>query len=82
MIWMCKKQSSVSFCSTESEVISLEAGLRMDGLLALDFWDVVMEVLRLINSTNTHKPSVGQPMRDSKPFAKHTQIQTKGKPRC
>ena len=29
--WMCKKQTSVSHSSTESEVISLDAGLRMDG---------------------------------------------------
>ena len=34
--WMCKKQSPVSHTSTESEIISLDAGLRMDGLLALD----------------------------------------------
>ena len=32
--------------STESEVVSLDAGLRMDGLPALDLWDVVIEVLR------------------------------------
>ena len=44
--WMCKKQISVSHGSTESEVISLDAGLRMDGLLALDLWDIVIEVLR------------------------------------
>ena len=30
--WMCKKQTSVSRSSTESEVISLDAGLRMDGI--------------------------------------------------
>ena len=29
--WMCKKQTSVSFSSAESEIISLDAGLRMDG---------------------------------------------------
>ena len=34
--WMCKKQTSVSHSSTESEIISLDAGLRMDGLPALD----------------------------------------------
>ena len=43
--WMCKKQTSVSHSSTESEIISLEAGLRMDGLPALDLWDLVIEVL-------------------------------------
>ena len=44
--WMCKKQTSVSHSSTESEIISLDAGLSMDGLLALDLWDLVIEVLR------------------------------------
>ena len=29
--WMCKKQTSVSHNSTESEIVSLDAGLRMDG---------------------------------------------------
>ena len=43
--WMCKKQSSVSHSSTESEVISLDAGSPMDGIPALDFWDLVIELL-------------------------------------
>ena len=30
--WMCKKQPSVSHSSTESEIISLDAGLRLDGI--------------------------------------------------
>ena len=34
--WMCKKQTSVSDSSTEVEIISLDAGLRMDGIPALD----------------------------------------------
>ena len=34
--WMCKKQTSVSHSSTEAEIISLDAGLRMDGISALD----------------------------------------------
>ena len=32
---MCKKQTSVSHSSTEAEIISLDAGLRMDGIPAL-----------------------------------------------
>ena len=44
--WMCKKQSSVSHSSTESEIISPDAGLSMDGLLALGLWDMVIEALR------------------------------------
>ena len=43
---MCKKQTSLSHSSTQSELVSLDAGLRMDGLPGLDFWDVVIEVLR------------------------------------
>ena len=43
--WMCKKQTSDSHRSTESEIMSLDAGLRMDGLPALDLWDLVIEVL-------------------------------------
>ena len=35
--WMCKKQTSGSHSSTESEIISLDAGLRLDGIFALDF---------------------------------------------
>ena len=43
--WMCKKQTSVSHNSTESEIISLDAGLRLDGIPALDLWDLIVEVL-------------------------------------
>ena len=42
--WMCKKQTSVSHSSTESEIISLDAGLRLDGILALDLWDLIVSV--------------------------------------
>ena len=35
----CKKQTSVSHSSTEAEIISLDAGLRMDGIPALDLWE-------------------------------------------
>ena len=49
--WMCKKQTSVSHSSTESEIISLDAGLRLDGLPALDLWDLIVSVLR--NTTQT-----------------------------
>ena len=34
---MCKKQTSVSHSSTEAEIISLDAGLRMDGIPSLGF---------------------------------------------
>ena len=43
--WMCKKQTSVSHSSTESEIISLDAGLRLDGIPALELWDLIVAVL-------------------------------------
>ena len=43
--WMCKKQTSVSHSSTESEIISLDAGLRIIGIPALDLWDLIVTVL-------------------------------------
>ena len=42
--WMCKKQTAVSHSSTESEVISLDVGLSMDGVLALSLWYLSDEV--------------------------------------
>ena len=42
--WMCKKQTSVSHSSTECEIISLDTGLRLDGLPALELWDLIVSV--------------------------------------
>ena len=43
--WMCKKQTAVSHSSTESEIISLDTGLRLVGLPALELWDLIVSVL-------------------------------------
>ena len=53
--WMCKKQTSVSHSSTESEIISLDTGLRLDGIPALDSWDLIVAVLG-----NTHQSNKEQ----------------------
>ena len=37
VIWMCKKQTSVSHGSTDAEIISLDVP-------DLDLWDLVLEV--------------------------------------
>ena len=51
---MCKKQTSVSHSSTESEIISLDAGLRLDGILpALDSRELIVAVLG--NTNQSHK---------------------------
>ena len=51
---MCKKQTSASHRSTESEVISLDAGLHMDGIPALDLSDLVKEVLHSSHNVHTN----------------------------
>ena len=53
--WMCKKQTSASHSSTESEIISLDAGLRLDGIPALDFWDLIVSVLGNTNQNHDRK---------------------------
>ena len=49
--WMCKKQTSVSPSSTESDIISLDAGLRLDGIPALDSWVLIVAVLGNTNQS-------------------------------
>ena len=46
--WMCQKQTSVSHSSTEAEIISLAAGLRIDGIPALTLWDLLIEVFHSV----------------------------------
>ena len=48
---MCKKQTAVSHSSTESEIISLDTGLRLDGLPALEFWDLIVSVFGSMTQT-------------------------------
>ena len=57
--WMCKKQTSVSHSSIESEIISLDAGLRLDGIPALELWDLIVLVL---GNTNQNHDRTGQPV--------------------
>ena len=48
----CARSKPLSYSSTESEIVSLDAGLRMEVIPALSiFWDVVIEVLRSANDT-------------------------------
>ena len=54
---MCKKQTSVSHSSTESEIIFLDTVLRMDSFFALDLWDLIVTVLH--GNTNQRKQVQG-----------------------
>ena len=60
--WMCKKQTSVSHSSTESEIISLDTGLKLNGLPALELWDLIVSVFGNISyvSDGTGKPVNGK----------------------
>ena len=48
--WMCKKQTAVSHSSTESEIISWDTGLRLDGLPALQLWDLIVSVFGSVSN--------------------------------
>ena len=56
--WMCKKQTAVSHSSTESEIISLDTALRLDGLPALELWDLIVSVFGSVSqiSDRTGRP--------------------------
>ena len=56
--WMCKKQTAVSHSSTESEIISLDTGLTLDGLPALELWDPIVSVFGSVSqiSDRTGRP--------------------------
>ena len=55
---MCKKQTAVSHSSTESEIISLDTGFRLDGLPALELWDLTVSVFGSVSqiSDGSGKP--------------------------
>ena len=59
--WMCKKQTAVSHSSTESEIISLDTGLRLDGLPALELWDLIVSVFGTVSQISDRS---GQPDND------------------
>ena len=58
---MCQKQTAVSHSSTESEIISLDTGLILDGLLALELWDLIVSVLGNVSRVSYRS---GQPDSD------------------
>ena len=62
--WMCKKQTSVSHSSIEAEIISLDAGLRMDGIPALILWDLVIEIFHSPPNQTNKTNDVREPRRN------------------
>ena len=52
---MCTKQTSVSHSSTEGEIVSLDAGLCMDGIPPLTLGDLAVEVFQSVSSRWTQE---------------------------
>ncbi len=59
------KQGAVSHSTAEAEVISLDAGIRMEGLPALYFWDIVIQLFdpqdpaKILQTAGQMKPQIG-----------------------
>ena len=70
-------QGSVSHRSTETEIISLDAGLRMDGIPALDLWDLVIEVVHSSNQAKKSKENVQGKLLHDTSSRKQTKNQVK-----
>ena len=66
---MCKKQTSISRSSTEVEIMSLDAVLRMDGIPALDLWNLVMEVFHSSQNQPVKTKGLKVPNQSSNPDA-------------
>ena len=56
---MCKKQILVSHGSTESEIISLDSELRLDGIPALYLWDLIVSIF---GNTTQNRIERGDPL--------------------
>ena len=66
------RKNAVSHSSTESEIISLDSGLRLDGLPALELWDLIVSVH--VNVSRVSDRS-GQPDNDDhKHYKSHNKI--------
>ena len=61
--WRYKKQTSVSHSLTESDIISLDAGLRLDGIPRLDLWDLIVAVL---GNTNQNRIEQGDLLKNKR----------------
>ena len=52
--WSFNKQTVVSHSSTEAEIISLDANLRLEGIPALNVWDMVLDAFGISSWETSH----------------------------
>ena len=76
---MCKKQTSVSHSSTESEIILLDAGLRLDGIPEVVLWDLIVAVVH--GNTNQSNQAQGDLCTNQREVVKFVQHLTQFKKR-
>ena len=53
--WICKKQGAVSHSSSEAELISLDAGVRLEGIPALSLWETIVDIFHPPKVSDTQK---------------------------
>ena len=63
--WFCKKQTSISNSSTESELVSLDAALRVEGIPALALWELVIDVFHPLPNAVKQVMPTKQPVKRS-----------------
>ena len=59
MSWTCKKRAAASHSCIEEEITSSDAGLELEGIPALNLWDLVINV--------SEPPARRDPMRNTNP---------------
>ena len=56
--WACKKQGAVSHSSTEAEIITLDMGLRTEGMPQITLWEEIIRVMCRVSRPKTvRKPT-------------------------
>lgn len=63
--WICKSQTGVSHSSSEAEVISLDAALRMEGSPSFMLWELIMEVFQPRTSPSSGHANVNSLLHDA-----------------
>ena len=64
----CKKQTAVSHSRTEAEMLSLDAGLRMEGFPAVKLWDTIIDTMHPLSGGDSKSVSLHRLARSKNQF--------------